>query len=167
MNETKLTPDTQRKIVDLVRAGKFVSTAAILAGVHRDTVYEWLRRGGLEPESIYGHFADEYREAEAEFESTAIDSIVGDEKGHKGLQWFMEKRFPERYGKSVKAELSGPNGGPVQVTHVDPVALATRIRALATGGATAALPGRASAGASGDDGPREDGTTDDRGGTGG
>ena len=42
---TKLTAQTARTILDVVAAGGTRSSAAKAAGVHRDTIQEWLRRG--------------------------------------------------------------------------------------------------------------------------
>ena len=165
--DTKLTPKVQAEIVGLVRAGNFQAHAAAKAGVHRNTVNNWVKQGELEPDSIYGEFLAELRDAEAEFITASLAAIAGDPKGHKGLMWMLERRFPQYFSARVKNEVSGPDGGPVSVAHVDPDALAARIRALSAGRATAALPGGAGASAGGDDGPRADGATEPRGGAGG
>lgn len=43
---TILTPELHREIVDLIRAGNYLDTAASLAGTTPDTARRWLRRGG-------------------------------------------------------------------------------------------------------------------------
>jgi len=41
---TKLSPETQEKIVTCVAAGNYIDVAAAYAGVAKSTVYEWMSR---------------------------------------------------------------------------------------------------------------------------
>ena len=45
---TKLTAETSQTILDVIAAGGTVAVAAQVAGVHRGTIYRWLRRGEQE-----------------------------------------------------------------------------------------------------------------------
>ena len=42
---SKLTPETTQTVLDVIAAGGTRAVAAEAAGVHRGTIYEWLRRG--------------------------------------------------------------------------------------------------------------------------
>jgi hypothetical protein len=47
---TKLTPSLQHRICDRLRKGNYIETAAADAGIHKDTLYAWLKRGARERE---------------------------------------------------------------------------------------------------------------------
>lgn len=151
---TSLTPEVARTILDAVRAGNFKTTAAAAAGVHRDSLYEWLRRGDEEPDSVFADFAEQLRAAEAEYELEAVAFLqtTRDPVALKARAWLLERLHPDRFGKRLRAELSGPEGAPIRHEHqvrVDPVALALRIDELAARAAPGAGPGDARAGAGG------------------
>jgi len=38
---TKLTPAVQKKIVDAIKAGNYMETAAAYAGISKQTLYNW------------------------------------------------------------------------------------------------------------------------------
>lgn len=64
--KTKLTDELTEKICKSMRMGSFIETAAAYAGVHKETLYEWLRKGAAKPKSIYGKFTDQVDAAWAE-----------------------------------------------------------------------------------------------------
>ena len=55
---TKLTPEVQRTIAQAIRANAYPETAAALAGIDRDSFYEWLKRGAKEESGPYREFSD-------------------------------------------------------------------------------------------------------------
>lgn len=60
---TKLTLETQRTIAQAIRANAYPETAAALAGVNRDSFYEWLKRGAKEESGPYREFSDTIKNA--------------------------------------------------------------------------------------------------------
>ena len=86
-----------------VRGGNYIETAAALAGVHKDTLYDWLKkeeRGGL-----YKKFSDSIKKALAE--SEARDVLIIGEAGKTQWQasaWRLERRFYEKWGRKDKIE---------------------------------------------------------------
>ena len=42
---TKLTPDLQSKMVNLIRAGNYIETASAACGLSKDTFYRWIKEG--------------------------------------------------------------------------------------------------------------------------
>jgi len=73
---TKLTKAVQDIIVTAIRCGNYLETAAALAGIHRDTLYEWLRKGAAAPEGdCYRDFSDTLTRAMAQSESVAVAAI--------------------------------------------------------------------------------------------
>lgn len=153
---TKLTPEVQETICRLTREGKFVSAAAVKAGVHRNTVYGWLELGEADPPAE-GHeefvaFARAFRDAEADMEIWAIEQIAAKTKGWQAIAWLLERRWPDRY--SARALISHEHTGKVQHQHQhthDADALLARINALAAQCASVSLGDAASASAAEDD----------------
>ena len=76
---TKLTAEVQETIVTAIRQGNYLETAAALAGIHRDTLYSWIRKGVTSPEgNRYRNFSDMLTRA---------------------MAWLLERRFPRRWGR--------------------------------------------------------------------
>lgn len=120
---TKLTPEVQQIIVDAVQMGNFVEVACALAGIHKDTFYEWLARAEKAPRSIYGKFRDAVNKAMAEAENDAVMLITAAGTTQwQALAWRLERAHPERWGQRMKVdsknEHTGKDGGPIQTRHV-------------------------------------------------
>jgi hypothetical protein len=126
---TKLTPDLQERIVEAIRAGAYVETAAALAGVNKTTFYDWLRKGARAKRGAYHDFSLAVEEALAQSEA---DDLAVIEKAGRGYEvrrtkavrsedgtvettvetstrfdwqaaaWRLERRFPERWGRSAR-----------------------------------------------------------------
>lgn len=120
-------------VVDLVRAGMRPSKAGEAVGLSRKTVNGWINRGsteiariekGEEPTEIerpYAEFAQNLIKAEAESQAGLVlawfkEARQGD---WKAAQAFLAKRFPDEWGDSntMRVEVSGVNGGPIQAIH--------------------------------------------------
>ncbi|OGG56630.1 MAG: hypothetical protein A3F84_08380 [Candidatus Handelsmanbacteria bacterium RIFCSPLOWO2_12_FULL_64_10] len=124
---SKLNPALQKRIVQAIRRGCYVETAAALAGLHKDTFYAWLKKGAQEDgEKIYRDFSAAVEKALAESER---DDLAVIEKAGRGYEvtkektvvykdgsvetttetstrfnwqaaaWRLERRFPERWAK--------------------------------------------------------------------
>lgn len=71
---TKLNPQLQGKIVKLLKTGATVADTCQHIGIHRDTFYDWLKRGEAgEPE--YSAFSDAVTRAFAAAKVTAIGAL--------------------------------------------------------------------------------------------
>jgi hypothetical protein len=111
----KLTPEVQALIVTYLRAGNYVETAAVLAGIHKDTFYDWVKRG-RRGEAQYEAFVLEIDRAMAHAEAREVARIVkAAEREWQAAAWRLERRYPQRWGRLVRQELSGPEGGPLEV----------------------------------------------------
>lgn len=101
---TKLTPDVQKKIVDAVRAGAFLSTAARYAGVSDGSLMSWLARGRActsrtGKDSIYLTFLEEVEIAEASGEVAAnLQWRAAWAKDWHAAERWLQSRYPDRYG---------------------------------------------------------------------
>jgi hypothetical protein len=124
----RLTPEVHAKIVGALRDGSYVDTAAAYAGISRPTLYRWLDKGDnaaaklengeelTENEELYLAFRDDVEEARAiamvrnvHFITTAAQTTW------QAAAWWLERSNPQMWGRSVKAEVSGPNNGPINV----------------------------------------------------
>lgn len=117
---TKLTPELQKEIVQIVRAGNYIETACDYVGISRETFRIWMRRGerGWKTDEIYSAFVGAILEAKAAAEIESVTRIrasarMGEIKDDK---FFLTHAYPERWGtQAVRAEISGPGGNPVEV----------------------------------------------------
>lgn len=119
---TKLTPEIQDAICKAVEVGLRPDEAGPLVGVAPSTVREWLERGrGEHPtraSAPYAAFAAAVEASQAKLRQV----VVAHWRGHMPDSWqacrdFMARRFPLEWGEltKVKQELTGPDGGAVQV----------------------------------------------------
>ena len=116
---TKLTPELQATIVAYVRGGGYVETAASAAGIDKTTLYDWLKRGAVEP-GIYREFSNAVQKAMGESEMTDVARInkAASEGQWQASAWRLERKFPARWGRKDRIEHSGADGGPIKATVV-------------------------------------------------
>jgi hypothetical protein len=116
---TKLTPEVQERIITALRAGNYQETAANYAGISGKTFYEWMARGetGEEKDVIYREFRDAVQKAKSDAE--VRDLYLIDQAAQSGswqaAAWKLERKFPHKWGRVNRTEISGPEGKPVQV----------------------------------------------------
>lgn len=103
MRHPPLDDETRVTIVEALRRGHFLETAAALAGCTTAQVRRWLRLGAQE-DSEFHRFAVEARIAVAESEDAIIGLLRGAaEAGDlKAVTWYLERRHPERWGAKVQ-----------------------------------------------------------------
>jgi hypothetical protein len=133
--KSKLTPELQEKILLHLRVGAYVETAAACAGIHKDTFYEWMKKGarGIAP---YAAFADAVHKAIAESESRDLATVLrASTKYWQAAAWRLERRFPEKYGRNDRVKVEA------KVEH-DGASLITKLAHLIDGGAEPKKRGR-------------------------
>jgi hypothetical protein len=122
---TKCTPKRVAIIEEAIR-DKHSSrhAAAAFAGITYDCLLDWEDRGqtGEEP---FASFFHRLAQAEAEAEVDVLDRLLNS-KLTDGAKFWLERRFPDRYGNRGKQthEVTGAAGGPVQVENSGPSVLA-------------------------------------------
>jgi hypothetical protein len=153
---TKLTPEVHEKIVNAVRAGNYLEIAAEFAGVHRTTVFRWLKDAEADdaPRALT-QFRDAISRARAEAEVRVVGAVQRDMMGGQVLKEtvrrlpdgtveterefarvngrlaleFASRAFAGRWGRRAALEVTGAEGGPVQVEHTHVIAsLAERLQ---------------------------------------
>lgn len=123
---TKLTPELADQIVQNLRAGAYIETAAKAAGINKTTLHDWLNRGQREDSGTFRDFHaacmvamadDEMRDVrrvqqlgEAKVTvpcpacSEAVEVPVPDKVALAAVTWKMERKAPDRYGGKIKIE---------------------------------------------------------------
>ena len=99
-----LTPTLRDKFCALVEEGHWLRTAAAACNIDESTVYSWIRRGKA-GENPYAEFYDQLEQANAKVEQEALGKVrAAGKKQWKAAAWILERRFPERYGQTVRIE---------------------------------------------------------------
>lgn len=113
---SKLTPELQERIVQAIRAGNYIETAAAYAGIAKSTLYDWLKRGARAKTGKYRAFSDAVQRAlaEAEVRDVAIIGKAAQEQW-QAAAWRLERKFPERWGRKDRHEVTGESGGPLTI----------------------------------------------------
>ena len=112
---SKLTPDLIEKICAPIAAGNYMETAAAYAGVAKDTLYAWLRKGREQKRGLFREFSDAVERAMAEAEMRDVLLVAkAAETQWQAAAWRLERRTPQKWGRRV-VELSGPEGSAVKV----------------------------------------------------
>jgi hypothetical protein len=134
--QPKLTPTVHTAITQAVTVGVPLVEAAVLAGIDKATVLEWMARGEGRHQRpsrpIYADFADAITRARAIDESRRIARLEQAGRGGAMVQektvtfpdgrhvtertytppdwradaFVLERRYPERWGRRVQADLS-------------------------------------------------------------
>jgi hypothetical protein len=100
---------TVQQFLEAVGEGNYIETAAKLAGITKQSVYEWMKRGET-GEQPFALFADAVKEAEARAEAHMVRL---QRKAAELPQYWaaaathLERRHPERWGKR-QDDQSGP-----------------------------------------------------------
>ncbi len=112
---SKLTPEVAEKILQALRAANFRKVAAEYAGVTPRVLRMWLQRGKRSPKSRYGHFFRQVLEAEKAAEMRAVALIMkAAQEDARHAEWWLERKFPNRWGRKERHELTGAKGGPIR-----------------------------------------------------
>lgn len=98
---TKFTDEIALGIAQCIVDGNFRYVAGARFGVGKRTFQTWMRSGLNFPDSQYGTFRRLILECEAEAERVALRAIMraGLEDDPKHLEWWLERKFPERWGR--------------------------------------------------------------------
>ena len=119
---TKLTQEVQDAIVVALKAGMYIEASCDYVGIAPRTYYKWMSDAEREDaaEEVL-QFSQAVKKARAEAEYRNVQGIqVAGEEHWQARAWWLERSFPSRWGRQqrVQAEISGPGGGPIEVTDV-------------------------------------------------
>ncbi len=102
--QSLLTPEVHAAIVESIRGGNYVETAAQAARVGKTTFYDWMKRGEADDASEpYLSFAADVRAAEAEAEHDAVETLKrASIDDWKAAEVYLKRRFPTKWGDKVE-----------------------------------------------------------------
>lgn len=95
---TKLTPEVQAVIIEAVEAGNYFETAAMLAGICKATLYNWIESGEA-GELPFAEFLDALKSAESKAEAAALAVVRAAPDRWQANMTFLERRHPSRWGR--------------------------------------------------------------------
>ena len=137
--KTRLTPERQAKIVNAVKAGAYLETAAAAAGINKVTLHRWMRRGERFPGTIYSAFSDAVHEAlaSAEIRDVLTISKAAGDGDWRAAAWRLERKYPKRWGTVSRTEITGKDGAALKIDINTDVSTLTDEQLLALAGRTA------------------------------
>ena len=127
--KTLLTPERLEAIKTMLRAGAYVDDSCRAVGITKTTFYNWLQRGNIqrerlnagleieENESKFLDFLDAVEEADAEGIIGHLMNIDNAAKNGtwQASAWILERKQPKKWGRYDRTEISGPDGGAIQI----------------------------------------------------
>lgn len=122
--------DTRKEaIATMLKAGAYVDDACRAVGIARATFYNWMQRGNVQRERLnagleiepneaqYLDFLDTVEEADAEGIIGHLMNIDNAAKNGtwQASAWILERKQPKKWGRYDRTEISGPDGGAIQI----------------------------------------------------
>ena len=115
---SKLSEETKKKLYEAVSKGNYLEDACLYAGISYNTFRRWMIRG---EEAQTGEYREFYETVKS-LEASVIVELVGSWRERmdswQSIAAFLEKRFPERFGRR-RVELLGSGGGPIEIEIAD------------------------------------------------
>ena len=113
-----INPEQFQILLEALGEGCGINTAAKVAGWTPATIYAWVRDGELDPEnSMYRDVAKLVRLYQGKATRSAYKALqAGHKKDWRAAESFLKHTAREEFYQSKAVEVSGPNGGPVQLT---------------------------------------------------
>jgi hypothetical protein len=102
--------------LDAIREGNYYHAACRKIGLNPRTFYLWMQKGREGGGERYLQFFQSVRAAEAECESTVVANWVAQCPLHwRACMQFLRYRFPQRWNRPQKHEVSGPRREPKRI----------------------------------------------------
>lgn len=100
--DTKLNPDTEDKLIDLLTEGQHVKTACALVGIAPQTYYNWVNKG-IRGDSAYAGFSRRALEAREKATQKSVKAIIeAGDKDWRAHAWYLERSRPNMYGATER-----------------------------------------------------------------
>ena len=109
---TKLTPEIEQAILELIRGGNYRKTAALYCGIVPDTLYRWLQR----EDEPFLSFSRRLIEAETQVEAKTVIEIMNS-PDMRDRRWWLERKFPHRWGRTMDVHIKDDGEGAGQLPH--------------------------------------------------
>lgn len=120
---TDLTEALAIEIAGHLIQGNSIADSAAMAGIAESTYHAWIARGEA-GESPFAEFSELTRAARADARTRLVKTVVDAatvELDVKAAQWLLERMDRKNWGRTVdvRAEHSGPGGGPIEIDVAD------------------------------------------------
>ena len=114
---SKLTEEVKNKLLDALKMGNYYDAACAYAGIHYYTFRLWMAKGEKAKSGEFFEFFEAVKEAENEAEArTVLLWQKAIPKDWRAAQAFLERRYPERWGKKDIVKHQGDNENPITYT---------------------------------------------------
>jgi transposase-like protein len=101
----KLTPERTDIIVEALENGHSLTSAARMAGLHRDTLQRWMKRGRKGESPLLCHLYVTVQEALAKSEQKLVELVFNHaEKDWRAAAWLLARRFPHWRDKPIVSQ---------------------------------------------------------------
>ncbi len=114
--KSKLTPELIEKISTEIENGSYQKVAARKCGVGESTFYAWMEKAEGGVGGQFQELLESVKNASAVAESRAIQTILADDSW-QSKAWYLERRFPERWGRKDRLNAHHHTGEPKVVFH--------------------------------------------------
>lgn len=122
---TILTETKMKAITDLLERGNTYTASAKAVGINPTTLSQWVRRGKElsllsrvldDTEQTFVEFSQLVEKARATAEIRAVEKIrqAGD-SSWQAAAWYLERANPQDWGLIRRTEITGANGGAIEV----------------------------------------------------
>ena len=123
MAKLKLTEQLIEDAAKLIEAGNYQKHVAQALGVDESTWYRWLREGeqSEDENDLKYKFYQSIKKAEAKAvaRNVALIQRAAQDGNWQAAAWWLERRFPEEWGKKDKLNLKTDDGIKIQIVKVD------------------------------------------------
>lgn len=103
---TKLTPETQARIVEAIELGATYELAAQYGGIAYNTFNEWMKEGAEATTGKKAEFYEAIKAAEGNAVTGWLRKIeaAASDGNWQAAAWKLERRYPRDYGKTVQEQ---------------------------------------------------------------
>jgi transposase len=106
----------QERLLQAIRLGAFIEHACYYAGINSSTFRLWRQKASenIEP---YASFWIKVNEAESEAIMRRLARIenAGKDGSWQADAWYLERKYPEKFGRRDRVELTGDPNAPVEI----------------------------------------------------
>lgn len=115
---SKLTPKVQQKLVDAIKSGNYYDAACSYAGIDYSTFRRWMEKGEQQRKGKFRDFCEAIKKAEAEAEIRIVALWQKQiPENWQAARDFLERRYPERWGRKDKVQAELQHSGQVTTKH--------------------------------------------------
>jgi hypothetical protein len=130
---TKFNPEVCTKIIEAIKNGATFEKAAEAGGVNYSTILNWKEKGMKANEGVYFEFFQNLKKAEDHGEDQLLQNIINAGKLPQHWQanaWILERRYPHKWGKIDRQEITGKDGGAIVVQQMTDEEVKKRAREI-------------------------------------